>query len=1220
MRLDGCGLHLGGEGSRPFEAVAGSGRSRRLLCEPALLGLAAALPGVVVKTAPAPEGTRVALLAAGETAAPPPSRAPSAAAETTPPAGRVLTGPERAELALGLRPFTVSVVRPEDLLVLAFRFVNLELQTKSGQTARLVRSKANQPAYVVVEFPPQHIGEEALYEADANLPTSSAYHPEGTPPDKDAGKSDADPPKPPPVGAILAGNSRPSFRVPDQVKEIPYTLKDLLDWSKLELAVSPLALPPPMPAHFEIKREAGRVKVIPRPERPAIGSLRGPVVAPRRPGGAPAPAGAAQPSASVSALEVRPELVDSGLVASMMALLKIKPPAPEETAIEAPYRLTLSPNELAGFLHSTDKVTRRGRTELWHTRLGVRASDGHLYDLGYEYAWDGTAWRVTRVNPDEDTYERLRTLRAIWSPDYSETAPPHDNTPFRMSLDEHDRCELVTLMADYRIPDCRSRVTTAKRLMLTSLGVWLDTRYGAELPLGQGLSVEEWRHQATMGRDQYVRVVYKGYLFPFGHRAALIKVTERKFERVGAQTIAYLRQRMFIVVREPEKVYPAFGQPNEGRAIPFRRAQITTVTTPNLGKPENSAVLPAGYSAQAAFWPMVATEPFPFHMVVEDWEGQRSEFKVPMIFVGVEGAQGGKVGVAFDQASAQKVRDHYLLPANEGRRRVQMFGQKVAFADPAKPGDTTLESTSLLLGAELDEPTHDPLELEKQNQPRFYPTLIEAQVRIPALAATTGKAGDTTISLHPTWVKGAWNNNQGQVWASVAATSLAFSGDQSGGLATPNLTITGLSRTFGPIDGKPEDLLSAAPQFKPAEFFDTAALLFGAIPLGEIIEAIFGDDQVPKLITETEKDASGVPTAVTTILRWKPQVASWPEELPIFKTDSKTAFNIEVVLRADLKGGSSSAKVSAALTNFALNLIPIPEVANYFVQVSFKSISFLTETGKKTDVSADLGDIKFGGPLSFINTLSEIIPLQGFLDPPTLDVSPSGAVLGYSLALPTTSVGVFSLQNIAFSAEINLPFIGDCLSLRFAFASRQNSFLITVSMFGGGGFVGIELTPKGLRTIEASLEFGGNFAMDIGVASGGVYVMAGIYFKLQDSAVTLEGYLRCGGALEILGIITISLEFYMGLTYQSVGNQVWGRASLTVEIEILFFSVGVTLTVERQFAGSSGGAAIDGMMLAAAEDRPPLRGPRLPLPPVEPVTFKDLVDQNQWKVYCEAFA
>jgi hypothetical protein len=36
-------------------------------------------------------------------------------------------------------------------------------------------------------------------------------------------------------------------------------------------------------------------------------------------------------------------------------------------------------------------------------------------------------------------------------------------------------------------------------------------------------------HIAAQGRDHYVRIVYEGHLYPFGHRAALIKITEGKF-------------------------------------------------------------------------------------------------------------------------------------------------------------------------------------------------------------------------------------------------------------------------------------------------------------------------------------------------------------------------------------------------------------------------------------------------------------------------------------------------------------------------------------------------------------------------------------------------------------------------------------------------------------------------------------------------------------------
>src|SRR5437870_7235560 len=95
--------------------------------------------------------------------------------------------------------------------------------------------------------------------------------------------------------------------------------------------------------------------------------------------------------------------------------------------------------------------------------------------------------------------------------------------------------------------------------MRTSRGAWMKVR-GAWTPNpGSGLSVEEWRHRATTGRDNYVRVVYKGYLFPFGHRASLVKITERKFHPDKPGNIAYLRQRMFIIVREPEMAFVNTG-------------------------------------------------------------------------------------------------------------------------------------------------------------------------------------------------------------------------------------------------------------------------------------------------------------------------------------------------------------------------------------------------------------------------------------------------------------------------------------------------------------------------------------------------------------------------------------------------------------------------------------------------------------------------------------
>jgi len=115
-----------------------------------------------------------------------------------------------------------------------------------------------------------------------------------------------------------------------------------------------------------------------------------------------------------------------------------------------------------------------------------------------------------------------------------------------------------------------------------------------------------------------------------------------------------------------------------------------------------------------------------------------------------------------------------------------------------------------------------------------------------------------------------------------------------------------------------------------------------------------------------------------------------------------------------------------------------------------------------------------------------------------------------------------------------------------------------------------------MKLLEAAFEFGVTCALDLGVASGEVHVMAGIYFSMQrkegetDLSAVLSGYLRMGGSLSVLGLIKVSVEFNLSFTYDSGTDKAYGRATLTVEVEVLFFSTSVELTVERAFGGESG--------------------------------------------------
>ena len=93
--------------------------------------------------------------------------------------------------------------------------------------------------------------------------------------------------------------------------------------------------------------------------------------------------------------------------------------------------------------------------------------------------------------------------------------------------------------------------------MLSSLGAWMD--------LHGCLAGNEWFRPGCMappygdGPGQLCSRGHRGYLFPFGHQAAYIKVTERKPYTPGAQhgvgtTVMALLQRGILIVLQPRDI------------------------------------------------------------------------------------------------------------------------------------------------------------------------------------------------------------------------------------------------------------------------------------------------------------------------------------------------------------------------------------------------------------------------------------------------------------------------------------------------------------------------------------------------------------------------------------------------------------------------------------------------------------------------------------------
>jgi hypothetical protein len=1036
--------------------------------------------------------------------------------------------------------FGTRIARREDQLALDVHGVNLRL-AKVGDaapgpigTARLVRVDVAAPAYLVVRFGPQSIGERAYEELEQD-PNGGETLDLTTP-----------------TEAILAGGSRLAFRLPPTVTSIPYTLAGLLGWTKFVPSVVPNAL--------------GTVPGTPEPSAPDD----------------------------------------------------------TQTWIEAPWRVVLSPHDGSGWAHAVDlaDTTHRGRTELWHTRLGM----------------------ATPVGVDEQQTQG-RTVRAVWTPGFHKPSVPDkdnlDPTLGKTSLSPRQRYEVVRLTSDYSIVQHTipyvPRPLEVERLMLSPLGAWLHTSGAWPAPVvppditPDTLDTLSWLHHATMGRDHYVRVVSVGAFLPTGHPGALVEVTERKFQEVRKvpffdprrnRPAAFLRKRMFLVPTRGWRNFDASVPiPFDGKEMPFKRIRITTAITPSLAPangfnvvpqtkiPEDPLVPNGPYWGLDAFWPVVPVSggqfaDFRFALEAEDAEQRIIHCSLPLIFVSPT--------MATDSTRAEKLVNYYNNDAfaDPTRRTADLGGQQVALARFTNVrGEAAYPLASFTFGAASPD-GGVPI-----GAPRFFPRMARAQARLDAVERVRGGPLQTpthTVTIHDAWLSPAANPSR--LFAKLKdPVDLKFGGDAAGGVITPHLRITGLSALTGPVGG---DLTSAPATFNPSAFFAGAEPeILGGISLLKVIEDAVPFDTsgaAPRLVS-TE-----IPGGIESSLTWRPRLKQDDPTNPVFVPQPGATMVIIAKTVARNDGSPPSTEVSGEITNFHLRAVgPI-----HLATVRFRRLAFVSKDGRKPDVDADVEGVTFHGILSFVNKLQEFLKSIGVAQNEGnqltasessgsggggfVEVTPGGIKIGESVALPSIPLAVFLLENVSLNSELNIPFDGQPARMRFSFATREKPFHLTVAMFGGGGFCGVSFGLDNFELFEAALEFGAKASLDIGVASGSVSVMAGIYLAIGENRGELTGYVRLNGELDVLDLVSLNLEFYLGLTYDLTNNEVWGEASLTVEIEVLVFSGSVRLgPIRKRFAGGGSSGTSGLMKITAIEEAP---------------SFEDLVSEVDWQGYCGLFA
>jgi hypothetical protein len=1163
----------------------------------------------------------------------------------------------------------VRIVRPDDLVVLDVRCFGLDL-VKDGSKSALVPS--GDGAYLVVGYTFQHIGEQAFLETASPSTTETPFMP---------------------VSVLVAEPSRVAYDVPS-TERITYSTAGILEaLSRLPLRVAPLATPRPTPLKLPVLAPiltlGGGVGLVQSGSGLVLTSAPGTATVATAADTLIARSGALRVARSLLVSAGAVDLVAHNQLGDVVLRPEPRPrpvrqrprvPRPDETAIEAPWRLVISPSVRGGFAHANDPAaapTDPTRIELWHSRLGVR-----------QVAEDGTVTIDERDNPQ-------RAIRAIWARDMggAEPAATDDVTPFRTSLTGQDRTTLVTESADPAITT--PQPVDAKRLYLSSQGAWLDL-HGEwdQKPYSQAHvhAIDSWDHIAPMGRDQYVKVTYPGYLFPFGHRCSLIKVTERRIDAGGAP-IAYLYQRFFIVVRQPIRYFTDLD-------MPFTQVQLRPIVTPNLDDPGTPGTQNVIQGADL-FWPTVGGAKFDYTLDCLDQDGRRVLVQAPLLFVG---AILGK-----NAAEKNLIRTSYTTPdSGPDPRGIATSAQSVALAVSVKPGDTAFETDTLRFTGDPGAP----------GDLISTPHLTGAVVVVPAMKRLAPQSDPVTVHYATPYLANGFTgaNATPQVFLELDTMSPISFGDgspgasteKSGGFLQPDIPVRGLSRTLGTV-GQVDSLVNppAGKQpFDPLTFLDgVLPKLFGLFSLVDILEAV-GLDKAPKFVTETLDEIAGMladlqslqqaltdglgqltqaatdsptqplkqaaadakaaldgvesafspkltqlttavtaltssgdvgafTTAVTGVLtdlagllttlgqqvqtltlppvvkaqldrlvsalaplkdvttiadriakivafvqgldpsnlsikasfEWRPKLQNFPADKgpddALFYVDPDGLL-LSIEARASGQDGVG-VDVLCQLSNFRLNLFEDTTL----IKIAIDRLSFRASNGHKPEVDVVMHDMAWQGVLSFIATLEELIPSDGFSDPPYVDVSASGVKAGFDLALPSLAVGVFSLENISLGADVNIPFLGDAVTVGFNFCTRDKPFRLTVLCVGGGGFVGIRLSPKGLVLLEMSLEACAQLAIDLGVASGSVSISVGIYLRLEGHDGSLTGYFRIRGEVDVLGLISASITLELSLTYDFGSGKLSGRASVSIEVSIFFFSFSVSVSCQRTLAGSN---------------------------------------------------
>lgn len=865
------------------------------------------------------------------------------------------------------------------------------------------------------------------------------------------------------------------------------------------------------------------------------------------------------------------------------------------TRFAFPRRLFVVPPGGSGprMVHAADPAASGGATELWTSR----------------YALAGTSEQPVPV--------KLSTFAKHPGPppEISETLLAH-------SLTDNNVDTFAALS--------QTKPVTMTDLALSGLGGWI-TLDGTWPKANPTLPPDRLRHETRQGRDQYQHNVQVGRLAPFGNLCVLTSTTIRELE-TGTRRAAALRSIANLDILEPTASFPetlteVVGSQTFTRGNPWPWASIT-IANPPAGQQGNGPSGTTIYLVGGAEWR--------FEVTAVDWADQVTRLHLPLLFV-----------PGTDPLSAGHRNAWLTRNAQNG---LDLRGQPLALTSvpppaPLPPGRSEGQDGRSAAARNTDPPSPTATTvladtLKMTFLPNGQPQVSELTGRLPSAdapvrdvvgqagAAVSSGVGQVTLAYAKPYLENAYTalNRQGQVFLQVVErqgkqAALELGKAAAGGLAGLDLPIAAVSASYGTVAGIVGKIDSTAAQASLAKLaggkvdlqFLTKSVgtLLGLVPLDEIVDlgADLNLDDAQKVVSDAS-DGKVTKTVTFDVPLFKRtpqgQVVPFRKGFIELRPRSDIAdpkLKIVQTLTADAGSGEVHSATTCEIKGLELCVFyqsdPDPDEPA-LVTVPLKTVSVAFRDTEKPEIDVQFSAVRFGGLLSFVGVLAELIDDLGLSDPPALEITPTGARSSFSFQVPAVAVGMFALENLTFATSLELNFVKQpAVLLLVEFSSFDHPFRLTVSLLGGGGYLRIGAASDGLALIEGSLSFGAALSVNLGVAAASVEAMGGVCFRYDRNVPLAEivAFLRIRGELNVLGLISVSVALTVTLTYDVDRNSLIGEAVYVVQVSVAFFSQSVSVPFKWEIVGGNADPTFAELM---APD--------------------DWVGELPWDTYCLAYA